>query len=334
MKYNRYNFDEIIGEYCLYSLTDSISLDKLNLYIKSIDPYAKAVEADFEKASKSKSVQFNKINEDIGYCKISYFINGTHDEFMDGCSKGDKLILDLRDNTGGVLEEAILIAKVLVDEVKYNLVNKKSCQTINIDGKRLFKNIVCLVNSNTMSSSEFIVGLLKEAKNSIIIGETNTYGKNTIQQHISLEGLEIYVTTGKFIHLKLGDIESIGIIPDYFCKRYDININESYFGKLSSRIEMKINDFSSNVFALQQRISFLNNNFLIINGKCCCDTIKAAKKIVYDNENENKNDNDTANKDIISIEAIKKIDKLFFEKINSFEYDKQLKEAIDLLSTK
>ncbi len=263
------------------------------------------------------------MNNKVSYCYISFFKNGTYNEFINKLKETEYLILDLRDNTGGLLSEALKIANELLSNNSFIINYKNDQEIIELKNEKIFKKIVCIINENTMSSGELIAGLVKESPVDILIGETNSYGKNSIQKCMNIKNTVIKLTIGKFLFKSIGNIEKIGIEPDYICKRYSFNISRTYFAKLSSKENIKLHEFSGNVFALQQRLNFLIDDNITINGKCDIETLTIAKRLV---EVEG-----CINKSLLSKQEIEIINKLFFFRLTSIEYDQQLKRALYLL---
>ena len=128
------------------------------------------------------------------------------------------LIIDLRNNGGGIVDEAIEIADMIVDKDATTLITidknkneevKKSsiAPTINMP-------ITLLVNGNTASASEILAGILKDNNKAKIIG-TTTYGKGVIQQLMTLkDGTGIKLTTNEYLTPNRNKINKIGIKPD------------------------------------------------------------------------------------------------------------------------
>ena len=128
------------------------------------------------------------------------------------------LIIDLRNNGGGLVEEALKIADYIVPKDKELLV------TVDKDGKEKVEKskedvlidmpIVVLVNKNSASSTEILAGALKDLKEATIVG-TTTYGKGVIQQLLSLrDGSGLKVTVEEYYTPNRTKINGVGIEPD------------------------------------------------------------------------------------------------------------------------
>ena len=183
-------------------------------------------EIDFNitrKSIKVKTVESDVIENNIGYIKISSFDVGTGNEFRENYNKlkGQNikaLILDLRNNGGGVVAEALSIADTMVEKGKTLLI------TTDKDGKEKIDKasenpiidvpVVILVNENTASASEILSGTLRDDCGYKIIG-TNTYGKGVIQSIFTFkDGTGIKVTTNEYFSPNHNVINDVGIKPD------------------------------------------------------------------------------------------------------------------------
>lgn len=131
------------------------------------------------------------------------------------------LIIDLRDNYGGVLSNAIEMANYMLDnEEVLSISSNRSKLEIFASNENIFKKkkIVILANKNTASAAEILAGTLKDNIGAIVIGE-NTYGKNSIQQIIPMPNKTgLTLTTLKYVLPSGEDIHNRGIIPTIYYK--------------------------------------------------------------------------------------------------------------------
>ena len=139
------------------------------------------------------------------------------------------IILDLRDNYGGVLGNAIEMANYMLDSEKIISIESRGNNRLQIfaSNENIFKkkNIIILVNKNTASAAEILAGTLKENLGAVIIGE-NTYGKNSIQQVIPMSNnTGLIVTTNKYILPNGEDINNKGIVPNIYVENSSNNKN-------------------------------------------------------------------------------------------------------------
>lgn len=160
----------------------------------------------------------------VGYMRISSFDGNTARDFisqfqaLEESGLGRGLILDLRNNPGGLVPQAVEIAQQLVPEGEI-------VRLVGRDGKvktvyyssaaRRPYPIVVLINEETASSSELLAGALQDRKAALLVGKT-TYGKASTQQLEYLsEGNGLLVTTANYITPSGHNIDEHGIKPDY-----------------------------------------------------------------------------------------------------------------------
>lgn len=131
-----------------------------------------------------------------------------------------RLILDLRDNRGGLVSEGIEVARLFLDNESVVVVTegraKSSDKPITAPGPALTKlPMVVLVNEHTASASEILAGSLRDNCRAVVAG-TRTYGKGLIQSVYELgDGSGLVVTVGKYLTPGLTDIDQSGIVPDF-----------------------------------------------------------------------------------------------------------------------
>ena len=172
---------------------------------------------------KLKTVSSKMLENNKGYIKISSFNDGTAKEFKEAYEKlkSDNptgLIIDLRNNGGGLVSESLDIAETMVEKGKTLLITsnkdkkeeiKKSTQNPIIDIP-----VVVLINQNTASASEILAGILKDDCNYKIIG-TKSYGKGVIQTVYNFsDGSGLKVTTEEYFTPNHDKINKVGITPD------------------------------------------------------------------------------------------------------------------------
>lgn len=164
-----------------------------------------------------------KLENNIGYLEVSSFDENTAENFKakyeELKSQGiTSLIIDLRNNGGGLVEETLKIADYIVPKDKELLV------TVDKDGKEKVEKskedvlidmpIVVLVNKNSASSSEILAGALKDLNEATIVGNT-TYGKGVIQQLLQLkDGSGLKVTVEEYYTPNRTKINGVGIEPN------------------------------------------------------------------------------------------------------------------------
>ena len=194
---------------------------KVKLEIKRNEEI-KEVEVERKKIEVSH-IDSKMLEDNIAYIKISDFDGGTAKEFKENYEtlKGQgakSLIIDLRDNGGGVVDEAIDILEMICDKDSTLLIetDKDGNETVTKSEKNptIDVPIKVLVNENTASASEILAGALKDNNKATIIG-TKTYGKGVIQTLMRLsDGSGLKVTTAEYCTPNRNKINKIGIEPD------------------------------------------------------------------------------------------------------------------------
>ena len=164
-----------------------------------------------------------KLENNIGYLEVTSFDEDTAENFKakyeELKAQGiTSLIIDLRNNGGGLVEQALKIADYIVPKGKDLLVTvdkdknekiEKSEEDVLID-----MPIVVLVNKNSASSSEILAGALKDLNEATIVG-TTTYGKGVIQQLLTLKsGAGLKVTVEEYYTPNRTKINGVGIEPN------------------------------------------------------------------------------------------------------------------------
>ncbi|MDI6715463.1 MAG: S41 family peptidase [Actinomycetota bacterium] len=175
---------------------------------------------------KIPNVFSKKIDDDIGYIRLHEFNEDTTNDIK---SQVDKLksqhvkglILDLRNNPGGLLEEAVGLASLWIDSgpivrIKSRSGNIESREALG--GADTKTPLVVLVNKGSASASEIVSGALQDYGRAVIVGET-TFGKASVQTVVNLEdGSAVLLTTDKYLTPKGRMIHKKGIKPDVVVK--------------------------------------------------------------------------------------------------------------------
>ncbi|MBE7711808.1 MAG: S41 family peptidase [Cyanobacteria bacterium SIG31] len=174
------------------------------------------------KEIKIKNVKSSVLDNHIGYIQIISFMGGTTPneflEALDNTKNTDSLIIDLRGNTGGLLDNAVFIANIFIQqgeivEIIYRGGTKKSIKA-NPEQKPLDKPLVILVNGASASASEILSGALRDYNRAKIVGK-KTFGKGLVQKVVPLPNKTgLNVTIAKYLTPNGTDINKMGIKPD------------------------------------------------------------------------------------------------------------------------
>jgi carboxyl-terminal processing protease len=187
---------------------------------------------------KLKNISFKKVEEDIGYIKISQFQERTAKELEDTLKnlseKGCRgFIIDLRNNPGGLLEQAVSVADVFLDKGKIIVSTKGRLEDQNKDflaATQPTSNdypLVILVNAGSASASEIVAGAIKDWSRGVIIGE-KTFGKGSVQTVIPLSNdAGLRLTTAHYYTPKGTNIHAKGILPDIVVDDTEMILNKT-----------------------------------------------------------------------------------------------------------
>lgn len=201
---------------------------------------------------KVNQVEGKVLSNNIGYINFTSFDETTADDFKAKFEEINKqgiksLIIDLRNNGGGIVDQALQIADYVADKDSVLLyeVDKNNKETVKKAKTDPIINmpIIILTNENTASASEILAGALKDLGKAKTVG-TTTYGKGVIQQILKLsDGSGLKVTIEEYQTPNRNKIHKIGIAPDEEVKLPDsvtnvLNVTESEDTQLQKAIEM------------------------------------------------------------------------------------------------
>ncbi|NJL54787.1 carboxyl-terminal protease, partial [bacterium] len=161
-------------------------------------------------------------DQSIGYVQILRFTNRTPAELeiavaelSEGGAAG--YIVDVRNNGGGLLQEAIEVASIFLDggPVLYQVTaNGEQVYNANGGGSLTEAPLVLLVNGGTASAAELVAGALQDRGRAILIGQ-QTYGKGTIQQIFALtDASSIHITSAEWFTPNREELDGVGLTPD------------------------------------------------------------------------------------------------------------------------
>lgn len=174
---------------------------------------------------KIKSVKYEMRDETIGYIKIKSFTKSTADELDIALKSITKskiigLILDLRNDPGGLLNQAIEVSDRFIEKGQLIVYTKGKIEEQNMKFSSSGKNpyldfpMIIIVNAGSASASEIVAGALQDLKRAVILG-TQTFGKGSVQTIIPLsDGSALRLTTAKYYTPKGRVIQGKGITPD------------------------------------------------------------------------------------------------------------------------
>jgi len=167
------------------------------------------------------SLEYRLISPNMGYIKLYSFTSDAPEEMNkaldDLTSQGaETLILDLRDNPGGLLDTAVSIAGNFVPKGPVVHVIQKGNREYSLKSFKIPRGLptAVLVNGGTASAAEILAGAIQDAKTGFLIG-TKTYGKGCVQTIFTLsDGAGLKITTAKYLTRSRQDINLKGLTPD------------------------------------------------------------------------------------------------------------------------
>ena len=173
-----------------------------------------------------QSVRFRMLEEGYGYVRVAQFQERTDRDVQRALEKfaGEKaglkgLVLDLRNNPGGLLTQAVRISDLFLDSgmivyTEGRLENQKQKYFARKEGSWTEFPIVVLVNGGSASASEIVAGALQDHRRAIVLG-TKTFGKGSVQTILPLDDQSaLRLTTARYFTPKGRSIQAAGIVPD------------------------------------------------------------------------------------------------------------------------
>jgi carboxyl-terminal processing protease len=162
------------------------------------------------------------LHGDITRIEVRAFTRGVGREVRDALAATDDrqsggVVLDLRDDPGGLLTEAVEVASVFLDGGPVVSYERRGLPPKTLDaaeGGDLTTPLVVLVNSTTASAAEVVTGALQDRNRAVVVG-SRTYGKGSVQEPSRLsDGSAIELTVGRYLTPSGRSVDGVGIEPD------------------------------------------------------------------------------------------------------------------------
>jgi carboxyl-terminal processing protease len=220
------------------------------------------------------------INDTTGYVKLSKFTRTTYKEFSEASAKllkqgMKRLVFDLRDNTGGYFEQALLLSNQFLakgDMIVYMEGRHRKREDFDADGRGLLKNVELsvLIDEGSASSSEIFAGAIQDNDRGVIVGR-RSFGKGLVQEPINFtDGSGVRLTVARF-HTPSGRC-----IQKPYDKDYAYDIYERYaHGEMTSADSMKVD--TTSVFYTMKGRRVYGGGGIIPDVFVPIDTTKATK---------------------------------------------------------
>ena len=195
---------------------DAGTVLKLSVLRKGVEKKYELEREEFQ----SNDVASDQVKKNILYLRIDAFSEQVVTDVKEELAQGNYqkgLILDLRDNPGGILSVATDFAALFLSNgaiVSYDIANGDR-KTIQADGSaKINVPVAILINQNTASSAEVVAGALQDRNRAVLVG-VNTFGKGSVQESLKLaNGSSIEITVGRLRTPSGKFIEGVGIKPD------------------------------------------------------------------------------------------------------------------------
>jgi carboxyl-terminal processing protease len=176
-----------------------------------------------------KSVKASQIEKNIAYLKISSFSSGTSSEVSSALSQlrsDGGVILDLRNNPGGLIQEAVNTAKLFVERgniVSYKLADDEKIYSVS-NPNAISVPIVIIINRDTASAAEILAAAFQDRNRGVVIGE-RSYGKGSVQDFVELnDGSSLEITVALYLTPSGRTIEGVGVTPDLVVKESELSV--------------------------------------------------------------------------------------------------------------
>lgn len=196
------------------------------------------------------TVEYKMLSDNIGYIAVSSFYEVTAKQFIDAVGElnvqgMEGLIVDLRDNGGGLLDIAVEMLDFMLPEGKIVYTKDKDgniIESYNSTAEQQFtKPLVLLVNGYSASASEIFAGAIKDYGIGTLVG-TTTYGKGIVQRLFPLDdGSAVKVTIAKYFTPNGNDIHKVGIEPDVEVEFDSVKYKDSD-GEEDNQLDAAVNE--------------------------------------------------------------------------------------------
>ncbi len=196
------------------------------------------------------SVESTVLANNVGYLKLTTFSNQRlYDQMLEQLDALEQqgiesLILDLRDNGGGLLSQGIQVADAFLNkgDIVFQRAKGVTQRIASADPAWFDLPMVVLVNENSASASEIVAGALQENERALVVGE-ETFGKGVAQNVISLsDGGQLAYVSFEWLTPNRNSISDVGIAPDVFAEdtRFPETVSLEGQGKAGQVIEFSI----------------------------------------------------------------------------------------------
>ncbi|ABR46414.1 carboxyl-terminal protease [Alkaliphilus metalliredigens QYMF] len=269
----------------------------------------------------------HQVIEDIGYIEIKSF-NEHMTENIEKVLMGfkeqnvDKLIIDLRNNPGGSLDEAVKLSRLLLPKGPIVHIQYRDHQTTVVSylEEPPFENMVVLINEASASASEIFAVAAKESGIATLIGKT-TFGKGSVQRVYTLPtGTGFKLTEARYLSPEENEIDNVGVAPHIEVERFVPDVLTVDFLPLKMTRKPQIGDEGSDVEGAQQRLKAMGYTIKDPQGVMGESTYQAIYQF--------QEDAGLYPYGILDFSTQGALDRLFNQWIQGPDQDEQLKHAV------
>lgn len=176
-----------------------------------------------------RTVTYSQIAPGVGYIAIASFSSGTAIEAGNAVAAlniRDGAIIDLRDNPGGLISEAVEVAEIFINRgviVSYKVNGQEQIYAAS-NPNSIAAPVVLLVNRGTTSAAELLAAAFQDRNRGVVIGE-RTYGKGSVQEFVTLrDGSRLELTVALYLTPSGRTVEGVGVIPDLEVAEADLSL--------------------------------------------------------------------------------------------------------------
>lgn len=235
-----------------------------------------------------ETVYAEMLDDQVAHIIISSFSTNTYDELLTAIDSMEKegmkaLVLDVRQNPGGLLSSAIDISNLFVEEGKNLLqieIQGDKEVTVATPGSRVKVPVTLIIDEGSASASEILAGALSESANVPLVG-LNSFGKGTVQTVNDLpDGSNIKITTAKWLTPDGNWIHDVGILPDHVVEYPSY----AMLPPLDTAITLKKNQSSEAVQTAEEMLKAVGYDVGEVDGNFDEQMNTAVKKFQSDNK--------------------------------------------------
>ena len=175
------------------------------------------------------TVEANQVSSSVALIEIASFSRGTTQEVQDSLQQlnyKSGIILDLRNNPGGLIEEAVKTAQLFIGNgviVSYQVNGAERLYKAS-NPNPISVPLVVLINRNTASSAEIVASAFQDRNRGVILGE-RSYGKGSVQEFVTLDdGSKLELTVALYVTPSGRIIDEVGVIPDLAVSSRELNV--------------------------------------------------------------------------------------------------------------